>query len=996
MSVKIEILDYVFEENNSAQINPDYLLNSPSSWTQSPAGSWDFVVGSATKNLGTGQGYIRTPMNFVEGEKYKLIVILVDVNSGSFLLANHLAGNANSDPITTSGIHTIEWVQGANNLTQLSLFGSSTFDGKVLVAAVFAVSDIDWSKSVVGELDITDHSNFPLALTFQISDFKEITSTSGNYSKTFKIPATKNNNNVLKHPFSSGIVSNIPRDYNPETAQESNISEKKPCRIIFNGLYSMVGLIQVDGVGGYGETASYYNCVFFGNNISWSSKMENLYLNTINWGALGEDIVYQKQEIMDTWQYADCSNSAGSPIVYPITSYGDYNESGRDRTIQLLDKFSGSSASYFGFKDESTSYDTPPPSSDWRPAVFVKTTFYKIFKNLGYRIESEFMETQMFKQLVWLLPNFKYNNIDDRTIDYGYGNSFTGEGFIDDITVTSPSSAPSGASNTYLDLNLNNAGSDFVLNSDRNNTGWNITDGHLEIQEYGYYQIDLKGFGAFYNASPYSTAGTRTIDFMEIQVLVETVGQTGFGLIGSKQNNGGSQVVNSSNIRGAMNFPDMQIKRYLNKGDKIMIQIRVKFRATVGSSQMDIYFFGSSFPTANSLSDGANGTFDVNIIPSPVSWGQTYNLNDVINPEYKQLDFIKGVAHAFNLKMVTDENSKLVTIEPYDSFYKPLADALDWTSKMDRSKQIDDKWVLTDLKRTLIFKYKSDDKDAVVKDRGENIFEGIQDEYPYKTELPDTFIKGETTFENPFFAGSYNAKDIDSLISYEFFDTAYSACLWEESVSASQTNRPVKGFDFLPRLLYWNKYSPNVLVNNGQVPKVANVQTWANATKAIIANSSFGTGSYYISDIYPQATMLNRDSNTSPNLAYGNAYVRQFNDATGTYGVEEISKGLFDTYYRNMMESLKRSPRVRTVHITLSISDIINLDFTKLIYIDGFYWRLNKIIDYNPSQNIPTKVELIEWFEKESYLPQDPMYGSSGSTVWNPNVDSETNDDIGL
>ena len=40
---------------------------------------------------------------------------------------------------------------------------------------------IDWNASVVGELDITDNSDFPLAITFQISDFKDLTSTSGDY-----------------------------------------------------------------------------------------------------------------------------------------------------------------------------------------------------------------------------------------------------------------------------------------------------------------------------------------------------------------------------------------------------------------------------------------------------------------------------------------------------------------------------------------------------------------------------------------------------------------------------------------------------------------------------------------------------------------------------------------------------------------------------------------------------------------------------------------------
>lgn len=43
----------------------------------------------------------------------------------------------------------------------------------------------------MGELDVTSHSDFPLALTFQIEDIQELTSTSGDYSKTFRIPATK-------------------------------------------------------------------------------------------------------------------------------------------------------------------------------------------------------------------------------------------------------------------------------------------------------------------------------------------------------------------------------------------------------------------------------------------------------------------------------------------------------------------------------------------------------------------------------------------------------------------------------------------------------------------------------------------------------------------------------------------------------------------------------------------------------------------------------------
>jgi hypothetical protein len=66
-------------------------------------------------------------------------------------------------------------------LKNLTLFDETT--GQVL----------NPTESVVGELDVTDHSEFPLALTFQISEIQKLTSTTGDYSKSFKIPATKNN-----------------------------------------------------------------------------------------------------------------------------------------------------------------------------------------------------------------------------------------------------------------------------------------------------------------------------------------------------------------------------------------------------------------------------------------------------------------------------------------------------------------------------------------------------------------------------------------------------------------------------------------------------------------------------------------------------------------------------------------------------------------------------------------------------------------------------------
>ena len=827
---------------------------------------------------------------------------------------------------------------------------------------------IDWDASVVGELDITEHSDFPLAMTFQISDFKDITSTSGDYSKTFKFPATKNNNNILKHL------------YIPNINNDNNITERKPCRIVSDGMYTQLGLIRITGVGGYGKVPSYYSGVFYGNNLTWAADLGDSYMNQLAWGVDGENLTYNKTSIMATWQDVDCNSNPNSYIVYPITSYGQYNAEGQTRTIQLLDTAHGNNGTgvlrvgYSGFYDDGNSYENPAPVPDWRPAVFVKNTLDKLFGSVGYKISSAFMDTAEFKKNVWLLPNFKYNNPDERVTLLSYGNGFTGEGFISSLLIDPPSD------NSYADfisiIDLNNAGGDFVLNTNTDNTGWDAATGIFTVQEYGEYTVILNDFGLFATRVNYS-GGSLDVDYAKIQLQVQTVGQSSWVSVSEIQT-GNFYDSGSSPLSGNPSeifTGQIEETRYLNKGDKLRLKLLVRARTTAyPDNEIRLYLFGSSTPTSVTTSDNANGQYAIAIDPNNVAYGQTYNLTDVMNPDYKQIDFIKGIAHAYNLHMTTDESTKTVYIEPFDSFYKPYKDAIDWTGKLSRADETTDKWIENDLKRSLVFKYKSDSADAKVKHRGERFFDGVEDEYPYRETLPSTFEKGDSTFENPFFAGSYNGKDNDTT-GIPNVDTAYSACLWTDVVSSNDSGRPNKGFDFLPRLLHWNKYSPNSVLLN----KRARVQTWSTTLKTIVADNN-ASGNGILSTIYPQATMINRDSTSSPILSYGNVWVRDYDDTTGVYTAYQTGKGLYDTYYSNMVEMLKRSPRLRTVSIDLKVSDIINLDFRKLVYIDGVYWRVNRVVDYMPNQNSTTKVELIEWFQIGVFTATAPSFGSSGNS----------------
>ena len=839
---------------------------------------------------------------------------------------------------------------------------------------------IDWDASVVGELEITSHTDFPLAMTFQISDFKDITSTSGDYSKTFKFPATKNNNNILKHL------------YIPNINNANNITERKPCRIISGGMYTQLGLIRITGVGGYGKVPSSYSGVFYGNNLTWAADLGDSYMNQLAWGTDGEDLTYNKDSIVATWQDVDCNSNPNSYIVYPITSYGQYNLEGYTRTIQLLDTAStqpitNGSTGYYGYNDDGNLYGTPLPVPDWRPAVFVKNTLDKLFGSVGYKISSAFMDTAMFKKNVWLLPNFKYNNPDDRFSLYAAQVIFSAASLsTKTITDSSISNQPTWITSP---LSLGVLDTDFAYSNTTASTSISYSSNNFIIAEYGYYNLTASNWNAQVHnvtengSSSFAFNETLAINTFRLAIQVQTVGQSSWNnlvikdldneVVGASagdfafwlgRTNTGVSIDNDS-IKSWDNLTGDGI--WLNKNDKLRVVISAKWEGLYGGVGGDW--------SVDITPKTASAKLNIELDPNNVEYGQTYNLTDVMNPDYKQIDFIKGIAHAYNLQMTTDESTKTVYIEPFDSFYKPYKDAIDWTSKLSRADETTDKWIENDLKRSLVFKYKSDSADAKVKFRGETYFDDVEDEYPYRETLPDTFEKGDSTFENPFFAGTYNAKDTNTTANPNV-DTAYSACLWTGNHSPNDSGRTNKGFDFLPRLLYWNKYSPATSQYND---KRAVVQTWSFATNFITADAT-ANPTHILSTIYPQATMINRDSTTSPILSYGNVFVRDYDDATGVYTAYQAGKGLYDTYYRNMVEMLKRSPRLRTVSLDLKVTDIINLDFRKLVYIDGVYWRINRVVDYMPNNNSTTKVELIEWFQIGVFAATAPSFGSSGNS----------------
>ena len=98
---------------------------------------------------------------------------------------------------------------------------------------------------VAGVLDIKDSDDFPLSLNYLIADIKNLSVRSGSYSKTFNVPATKNNNDILKHIWNPNTYVDGVSTYQ---ALSHKPLERKPCVVKVDSVPVLRGELKIKNV----------------------------------------------------------------------------------------------------------------------------------------------------------------------------------------------------------------------------------------------------------------------------------------------------------------------------------------------------------------------------------------------------------------------------------------------------------------------------------------------------------------------------------------------------------------------------------------------------------------------------------------------------------------------------------------------------------------------------------------------------------------------------
>ena len=815
----------------------------------------------------------------------------------------------------------------------------------------------DFTDNILGNLDITSSDDFPLSLNFQNFDIRDFNSRSGSFSKTFRVPATRNNNKLFNHIYKDG---NIDR---------KNVLKDLPSTIYADHLPIIRGKLRLSQIFKNTDVLE-YECLFLGDNMDWADEIKNLDLDELRFSS--------STNVGDNWTFEN-----------PRTTYPDFQSEQDNLVYPLLTVGEGDA-------DSDSTMD-----SDFVPCVYVKNVWDKIFEAQGYKVSSTFCNSDLFKNLIMPLIFQKPKDIVD--VSFGKVLSSVDEELIEfDFASTGIKNSQRSIEDQNYDfssaagtqnVSIGGFSLPFIVSADTL-TDEAPTQIGEDTDDYGNAQLGVEHTGGFKNGLVVAAQGSGVFDISaSVTVEVETDGAMS-----------GGSVLNSTSYKVKASI----VK--LNSSNADNLDFEDPFVASSTTETISIFHTNAStnehtfnFTSENGVEASHGDKFALRVDFIHVSsiiytnlgqiterpklkfrtkaqsylqieqTGAFFNGETIDNihqmlPKGKQSDFVKGIAQMFNLQFETNPISKVVTIEPYDYFYEGFSNAIDWTDKIDYSKNIKDEFIY-DIKSNIIFKYKDASGDGLLEkfNKRNTLDWGAYEE----NDRSGKFQTGEYKVENSYFSPTFNWYEPNYIYVNHIERSPLVPMYFSDDSDLSLTNaieRPEKEFEIGARILikgggYYSSFNgkrqwqyfdnDNIAGGNSSADT-----SWNKASFIAFDNlvSSTDENTPQLNTL-SQATISDGHQTVDYNLSFSDV----LHDTVISTSQQRL-RGLFFNYYSKMVNQLKQNPRLKVLYLNLTSSDIAQLNFRKLIFIDGSYYRLNKIIDFKPHHKESTKVELQEYF----------------------------------
>jgi hypothetical protein len=527
------------------------------------------------------------------------------------------------------------------------------------------VKDSDTSKYL--QLDLLGTE--PIKMTMSIDDIGDLTASTSNYTKIFRVPNTGRNGKFFKSAFNVNGI-----DFDPTISIDSYFN--------INGLYYTSGTIQLQTVyHNILQDKIEYEIYFIGDIASFGAKINNVPLNQIDLSEYGYEI--NISNVTSMMNQNDNTNIEPKPLIYPLVEWGytyDKDKNPEQSTVSFYD----GTYSKKGF----TNISYPLNIRQLKPILSVKTILNKVFEYAGYTISN-------------------IDNISKRvTGSYSApGDNFTdiGELYMLSSRLNSP----------YLD---SAASSSYYWSN--NWSAWEP----IEFNENNYYLADRKyklPLNTPFNDNKFLAFNDNTFTMPESSSYA-------LKIINKPPNN----LKNLSFILDANGYHEPGTNAYIrlkDEDDNILSTDTGTYKTIDGFVGVDFlhndtitlntgvkYYFEIEFPTNDDkykylLNSGIIQLENIN----------NFNPRALISDTITMDQFIKTIAQKFNLRFIPDKYiAKAFNIVPWNTWINPSEDndynpnQYDWSRKLDISKDVVITSTWKEFKRKIKFS-SEDDSDYI-------------------------------------------------------------------------------------------------------------------------------------------------------------------------------------------------------------------------------------------------------------------------------------------
>ena len=513
--------------------------------------------------------------------------------------------------------------------------------------------------------------------------------------------------------------------------------------------------------------------------------------------------------------------------------------------------------------------------SEFTPALFVKAILDRIFSDIGYTYTSNFFSLDSAERLIMPVP------LGDKITDEQFG--------LDYLNITA------------TDSQINFTGGPIYILPNQTYAPaigpnpYNIATGEYIVPVTGYYLFE------------YSATITNITIAYGMTMLLTVNGTPQPYVIGS-YNLFGPQPYTTDTILKAEQI------LYLTAGDSVYLGGLAGGGGGGGTADVDLYY---------------------NIIgEAEVTSGLNIDFTYFLNKEWNSLDFVKGLAHAFNLTFQTDVDNRNVTIEPADTYLNQSRPAVQnneqgfyETTILDLTEDVDlikggEIYSRSDINQLVKFSWQYDSNDPTLE--ALNGIEAVALHQARFTFIPNRFQKDEDLIENPFFSSTLVIAD-STIQGANTTKTPMMPIIWSENY-LENTSVTEANYDIMPRLLATDKTDPEY---NG----------------TININDGATTNEYDT----PVAYMVDYNNTTGDfmSLSFGSENVNGFQ-----------IQGLLERFY--IAEFIRRQAGKEVeCYIFWDALMIRQLDFRKRVKIHGDNYILQEINSFSVTSNESTKTYLI-------------------------------------